>query len=264
MIHLPQNIFPYVKYYKSQYPVKESVGVAICRVNNISKKPELLVVHKRYTYAFADFLHGRYSGNNLNYIKTLFTSMTIEELLDVYSLNFTQMWKRVWLKNKDEEFFNKKNAKFQRTFMSDGGVNLRQLLASIRCIGALWWEIPKGKRNNLNESDLNCAVRETNEETGIPKHYYHILTNSRRVYSHINMNIKYVSIFYTAITVNNYYKLTDNLAIDKIDEVSETAWMSLEELKILDKTRNITGSYTLSQIARKSFKVLKKYLKGTF
>ena len=62
----------------SRIPTKTSIGIILCRKNVNTGRPEVLLAHKRYTYAFADFVHGKYVrsriGSNamLRYIAPLF------------------------------------------------------------------------------------------------------------------------------------------------------------------------------------------------
>ena len=81
-------------------PTKTSVGIILCRKNENTRRPEVLLVHKRYTYAFAEFVHGRYQrgprptaavGPGTSFVTELLDCMSREELLDIYSLNFSQM-----------------------------------------------------------------------------------------------------------------------------------------------------------------------------
>jgi 8-oxo-dGTP pyrophosphatase MutT (NUDIX family) len=94
--------------------------------------------------------------------------MTCEELFDILSLNFEQMWYRIWLTHDNRDLFHKKHARFQSVFMrNDSGAGLRHLCLSARGRGALMWEVPKGRRQSAQEPDLICAVRELREETGL-------------------------------------------------------------------------------------------------
>jgi hypothetical protein len=109
----------------SRISTKTSIGIILCRKNVNTGRPEVLLAHKRYTYAFADFVHGKYvrsrigSNTMLRYIAPLFDHMTREELFDILSLNFEQMWYRIWLTTDNKDLYNKKYAKFQSTFMRD-------------------------------------------------------------------------------------------------------------------------------------------------
>lgn len=178
----------------------------------------------------------------LNTVAELLNGMTREELFDVWSLNFEQIWYRVWLTCENRELFNRKNAKFQSTFMRDGGKGLRQLIAQARANGRTLWEVPKGRRLNAREANVICAVRETHEETDIGKGDYRILPGVRRRVSYVDNKVRYNNIYYIAIAnprLENARGDAGTLAlarsIHQMAEVSEVRWCDIEHLRLLDE-----------------------------
>ncbi len=101
---------------------RESAGLILCRVNPTTQRHEVALVLKRYTYAFSNFLLGAYTAENTEEILALFNKMTLEERTDVWSLNFGQMWFRVWLTSSGEKFA-KKYRKFESCFLRDKGAH---------------------------------------------------------------------------------------------------------------------------------------------
>jgi ADP-ribose pyrophosphatase YjhB (NUDIX family) len=187
-------------------PTRVSLGILLCRVSGATGRPEVLLVHKRYTYAFAEFVHGRYargragSSTALRSAAALVDHMTTEELLDVWSLNFEQMWFRIWLSRDKRDLYNKKHAKFQSTFMrDDGGKALKRTVEQARTRGALLWEVPKGRRLSPREADVLCAVRELREETGVDKSKYRILPGVKRRVSYVSAGTRYTCAYYIAL-----------------------------------------------------------------
>ncbi|VVB70158.1 Uncharacterised protein [uncultured archaeon] len=79
---------------------KNSYGVIICRKNQTTGEIEALLIQRRYTYAFFDFVHGRYS-NNFYSVKRLLSNMTDDEIELVRSLNFDVMFKLFWWQGKE-------------------------------------------------------------------------------------------------------------------------------------------------------------------
>lgn len=241
---------------------KTSVGVILCRKNAISKRLEVLLAHKRYTYAFAEFVHGRYSRNS--YIP--FNEMTLDELFDILSLNFNQMWFRIWLTNTNKELFIKKQSKFYNTFMKDdGGARLKNMIMSSKANGVLLWEVPKGRRINPQESDLMCAIRELNEETGVEKSEYKIIPGIKKKISFINSGIRYNYIYYVAVA--NPRLARANLQgnsiratlrdIAHIGEISEIKWYDIERIRLIDGPHS-----KLESLITPIFKILKQYSRG--
>lgn len=199
---------------KEYYSHKKSYGIACFRYNVYTRKPEILLVQKRYTYCFVEFVLGHYSKDNYARLSYLFNHMTANEKLDILSLNFGVMWYRIWLINpdsfyntfssdieKDSHFisnYHRKKKKFQNTFLSDGGKKLKQLINKSKNIEPIW-EIPKG-RQDKDESYLESAIREFREETGIEKHKYLLLSEINPIiYSYVNMKVKYTNMYYIAL-----------------------------------------------------------------
>ena len=55
--------------YKKKLLKKQSIGIACCRFNPNTNKPEILLVEKRYSYNFQTFVFGYYYNNDKNLTK---------------------------------------------------------------------------------------------------------------------------------------------------------------------------------------------------
>ncbi len=78
-------------------PIKQSIGVAICR-RNTHDIPEILLVKKRYSYNFQSFVFGRHNNNN-NILKKLFNGMTIDEKQLILSGKYELLWYKIFLRH---------------------------------------------------------------------------------------------------------------------------------------------------------------------
>ena len=93
------------------------------------------------------------------------------------------------------------------------------------------WGFPKGRRN-LKESDLNCAKREFEEESGYRSNEYVILDETKsfeEIFSGTN-NIRYKHIYYIGKALND----KTNLNIDKnnfsqFSEIKKINWFTFKE-----------------------------------
>lgn len=239
---------------KADPPVNErvSVGVACCRFT--PNGMEILLVKKRYTYAFNKFVNGRYRSDDRAALIALFDNMTADEKLDILSLNFTQIWYRIWLNNaqKISSFYTAKS-KFENTFVADGGTRLRYLMSKSHKFGTLVWEIPKGRKKSKHESDLQCGLREFTEETTVTKKQIKIMSDSTQ-YSYISDGTKYTFIYYYAlakIPIEPQISLTNKL---QIGEIIEIKWMNLISIQH-------AGDERLTQCVKKIFKFMKRNAK---
>ena len=208
-----------------------SYGVACCRYNPVSGRPEILLICKRSTYAFISFALGKYRYNE---IRKMFNNMTVEEKLDILSLDFRQIWYRAWANSKYRigQFISAK-ARFESQFLMDGGERLKAMIRESSSTHLLW-EIPKGHKKGNGEGDLSCALREFEEETGIKKKYYTLLGTTTYVNSFSDEGVKYVSEYFLAAERYTTKPSVNLGAIDQYGEISDIRWLDLASIKTFD------------------------------
>ena len=229
---------------------KVSYGIALCKYNKLkNNQPEILMVKKRYTYQYFMFVYGYYKKSNIKYLMYLFDNMTFGEKVDILSMNFDNIWYRLWLINIDNinnildksneisynlSYYKCKRDIFNKTFLKDGGALLKKLINN-STNSVTPWEIPKGSAIN-DENHIDCAIREFEEETGISSDNYNILWNvDPVVLSHKDENIVYKSIYYVAYLKSNSNwtpKISFN-NINQINELEQVCWISLNDISFL-------------------------------
>ena len=235
---------------------KKSYGIALCRYNKDKNwQNEILMIKKRYTYHYCSFVLGKYNKHNTKYIQYLFNNMTFHEKVDILSLKFSNMWYRLWLfdpeKNYDigatynkETNFNEmqlnyymsKKYKFESIFLNDGGKRLKRMINNSEN-SVTPWEVPKGNKNQTNETDLDCAKREFEEETGINSNQYIILWNVNPIIvSHEDENTIYKSIYYLAYLKkdSNWIPKIKFNTSDQLNEIEQVRWISFNEIQFLN------------------------------
>lgn len=247
--------------------VKRSYGIIVCRKH--ANNWEVLAVKKRNTYAFVEFILKKHNRNEEKQIMYLLNNMTYDEKVDLLSLNFGQIWHRFQLFNPEEvlnrsmmlspedyEKYKIRKRNFERTFLCDKGKLLRRLIAKSRN-SANTWELPKGRRNGP-EHDLNCAIRETREETGLMPVDYHLLVHEPTLkLVQPTSFVRYESYYYIAIIENHNYtpKFSERLGVGKPSEIAEVQWMTLDKLSIVDT------SDRMYQVAKKALEIVRKKYK---
>ncbi len=250
----------------SAISVKKSYGIILCKINSITNRPETLLVHKRYTYAYSMFIHGKYSKTNvwpkisMSIVGNLLSQMTLEELLDIWSLDFKQMWYRIWLNNCNTELYKRKYTKFYMSFLKqDNGESLRKTIQQIRSFNTLSWEVPKGRQLDSQENNITCAIREIKEETGLNKCDYTILPNVKRYVNYVSLGTRYICTYYIAI-INPSIKYYNNSLlkdVQTISEVSEAKWFDIDKIRLIDDYKK-----HLEALVAPAFKLVKKYVNG--
>lgn len=231
---------------------KISVGIACFRFNK--NKPEVLLVCKRFTYAFNAFVHGNYRDDDES-LRALFNGMTVDEKLDILSFNFSQMWYRIWLGQKTDRtrLYIKAKRRFEDVFMYDDAARarLRQLINQSTNSRRIW-EIPKGRKKSNAEYNVHCAIRELREETGLTKNQYKLFLATRK-YTYMDGDVTYTNIYYPAL-IN--YNISPRISFnnkEQTDEIVDIRWMSIEDIRREDPTGR------LENIIKPLFSYIKKY-----
>jgi 8-oxo-dGTP pyrophosphatase MutT (NUDIX family) len=90
------------------------------------------------------------------------------------------------------------------------------------------WEFPKGRRNFL-EKDLDCALREFEEETGYSKNKIKVIENLMPFEEiFIGSNHKSYKHKYFLAYMNNFMDENNKLSNFQATEVSKLEWKTLE------------------------------------
>ena len=237
-------------YRRCKFPIT-SCGVILYRINPIwetetdeEKKKEIdkfcyLLIQRKDTLGYVEFMRGKYDELNKDYIITLLETMTLGEVENIKKYSFDELWNMLWL-NKNIKQYQTEYDISKRKFtnlMHNKYFIFEKLLEDAEIVYTeKEWGFPKGRRN-LRETDYNCALREFEEETNFKKEDYSILRNIKPVEEifYGSNNIKYKHIYYIAKCINS-----KNLEIDpsnyyQFTEVSNLSWFTLTEA--LEKIR---------------------------
>ncbi len=232
-----------------------SYGIACTRKNTESGNYEVLMIKKRATYSFIDFIRGRYDPMRHYALELMFSGMTINEKILIRTKDFKTIWMYCYgqepSKNSDKLLHAKSLKKFTQLCEYQNGEFLLDLLN--RSTNAeLLWEIPKG-RLGKNESPIDSAIREFEEETGINKSMYQLLFDEGTVeYTFSDGGVKYKYIYYMAIP-NNTQPLRYNFRNEHmLVEVAELKFLPTNAVYEFNNNR-------LYKTIRIIIKKLKKY-----
>lgn len=215
------------------------------------------MVCKRFTYAFSNFVNGIYVSRNDDSVRALFNKMTIEEHLDILSLNFQQLWYRLYLHSETiTRNYAELKFKYDTEFVVDGGVRLRNLISGCSRIQKLW-EIPKGKKHTKLEHDLHCAIREFCEETNMCKKQFTMIVSAPKSVSFEDANVKYTFKYHLALANSTARPLIQVNTLTQIGEIQELRWMTLADIHHV-YCNNATIEYL-----RRAFNFMKRYTRDT-
>jgi 8-oxo-dGTP pyrophosphatase MutT (NUDIX family) len=213
------------------------ISLGVVQFRMIHGKREYLMIRRKDTLGYIDFIRGKYFTHDKKYIINMMKQMTNDEKNKLIKYTFIELWISLW-KNSDlsqssyksEE--NNSSTKFNilKRNIIDGKSEMTLLIDESN-ESETWiypeWGFPKGRRN-FSEKDYDCALREMNEETG-----YNINT-----LIHIKNIIPFEEVFIGSnykIYKHKYYlmymKYNDTLINDNFDtsEVSLMEWKTYEK-----------------------------------
>jgi len=238
-----------------------SSGIICFRKKN--HKVEYLLICRKDTLGFVEFMRGKYPMYHKSYIINLINEMTIQEKNGLLNKSFDELWYALW-----GDFINTKYSTEGKTSKSKfnhikEGVNihntdyfnLKELIGkSNTCWTEPEWGFPKGRREYY-ETDVDCSKREFQEETGISSNKLDMVLNIIP-YEETFMGSNYKTYkhkYYLA-----YMKESDNTSNFQRSEVSNMKWLSYEkslkhirpcntELRnILEKVNILIKDYSLT------------------
>lgn len=243
--------------------IKKSYGIICIRPSK--QGVQMVMVKKATTYHFSEFVSGHYTRHNETHIMKLFNNMTYHEKMDILTLKFQNMWYRVYMSNMDDvlhtnrgcswiNFYLSKKNKFERIFVSDGGKKIRRLIHNAKNASTPW-EFPKGRKDNDKEQDLDTAIREFEEETGISYSNYKILWHiNPYIETYTDFGTTYRNTYYYAEAIGDWnpvYKFYDK---KQVSEVADVRWVSKNDLKYMNLEK-----LTYNRMKKCFNKIIKKY-----
>jgi 8-oxo-dGTP pyrophosphatase MutT (NUDIX family) len=210
-------------------------------------KVKFLLIQRKYTLGYGEFIRGRYVIDNIDGIIFLFQQMTPIEIEKINKHDFDTLWEEFWLdpekKTKFADIYSNAKMNFELLKKSDCShyLNLDFYTTNIT---PTWnnpeWGFPKGRRN-IAENDLDCAIREFEEETGFNKNEYTILNNIEPIVEDLigTNGKKYRHIYYLALTYNDIEPHMENINIDNHEEIGDIGLYTYEESLHLFRTHHV-------------------------
>ena len=210
-----------------------SFGIICYKIENNEIK--YLMIQRKDSLSFMEFIRGKYEINNYEYIKKLLMNMTINERNMLLNKKFEDIWNYVWHQvdinnNKNNREFI--NSKIKFSILNDNNF-LRNYITSINSIyNEQEWGFPKGRRK-MRESDLDCAIREFYEETRITKNDLEIIENIipfEEIFFGTN-GIMYKHLYYIAKLNNLDVNIKiDNTCLEQVREIRAIKWYNFNDV----------------------------------
>jgi len=238
-----------------------SYGIILFR--KIKDEIQYLMIRRKDSFGYIDFMRGKYSPYNIFQLQKIVDEMSILEKTRILAEPFDQLWIQMWgetsnVQYKNEELSSSKKMDLIRNgvIINDENVTLKSIVENSK---TEWneteWEFPKGRRNN-KEKDLECALREFEEETGINKNKINVVENIlpfEEIF--IGTNHKsYKHKYFLAYMEEENEEMAD-LEHYQVTEVSKIEWKTIDKCLETIRPYNLEKKKLITNIN----KVLEEY-----
>jgi len=210
-----------------------SYGIIVCRpsVNGL----QFLMLRRKDSFGYIDFIRGKYSPYNIYQIQNIVDEMSNLEKERILTMPFEELWKNMWGETANvNQFKSEESTSAKKMETIRNRVNVNETIITLKDIieksTTNWieteWEFPKGRRNH-KEKDLECALREFEEETGISQTKITIIENVlpfEEIY--IGTNHKSYKHKYFLAYSNEMKDFLNNF---QVTEVSKLDWKTIDE-----------------------------------
>jgi 8-oxo-dGTP pyrophosphatase MutT (NUDIX family) len=188
-----------------------------------------LMVQRKDTIGFIDFIRGKYPDNELErdkILKIYLEEMTCEERMYLARESFESLWDRLWINKLSLLYLNE----YMEAKKKFSNIRVSDLLDRTEC---RWIEqeygFPKG-RKNIYESNLECAIREFQEETGYTLDQIRIINDRPWEENFVGTNgIRYRHIYYIAEVPMVKEPRISLENVRQSGEISNIGWFTYEQ-----------------------------------
>lgn len=219
-----------------------SYGVIAFRISPVTHQPEYLMIRRKNTLGYMDFVRGKMPLAHKRYLMQMFNQMTVAEKDSLCTLAQTP---HLCEKEKIASLMRGVQSKTGETY------NTVSLIQESNEYG-VWtepeWGFPKGKRNS-HETDYACAVREFNEETGFSVNLFQTITTAEPVEElFIGSNMKTYKHKYIPMFIPYQQSLTLTMGGYQTSEVSAMRWMDYTECMQAIRGYNVEKKNMLTRL----------------
>jgi len=211
-------------FYQCKLPIISN-GIIAFRTTPDGKR-EYLMVRRKETLGFIDFLRGKYSVNNTAYIANMVKQMTADEKQLLLTWEFNDLWKRTWQQNPCKMSGEDATSRDKFNTLKETGT-LASLVNNPE--NPVWlepeWGFPKGRRE-AGETDLECAIREFTEETGlVPEKFVENLIPFEEIF----MGSNHKAYKHKYFVMQMEYTDDCNAVVFDKSEIGEMRWMQFRD-----------------------------------
>jgi len=240
-------------YHRCKKPISSIGVIAFRKKKNEENIFEYLMICRKDTLGFVDFMRGKYPLFNKFYISNIIDEMTLDEKKRLLNNDFKTLWENLWGNFVGCQYRGEEKMSYEKFEKIKDGIttknsnfNLENLIKESK---TQWnqpeWGFPKGRRN-YQENDMNCALREFMEETGFVKGQIKIIQNLmpfEEIFTGSNMK-SYKHKYFVGYIKNSASPINDF----QKSEVSDLKWRTLDKCLEMIRPYNLEKKEVIKSI----------------
>lgn len=217
----------------------------------IFPKTKFLMIQRKDTMGYIDFIRGKYSNADKNVqnklLRTWLDEMIEDEKKNLLHKSFDELWDELWVNKNSKTYKNEyHNAKMKYELL-----DVKSLVSeSSTKYNFQEFGFPKGRRN-MRERNYECAKREFYEETGYDESHYTLIDSYPEIVEEFvgTNGISYKHVYYLV-------QMKDNLPPPKVDannilqigEVQNVGWFTFDECMSLIRPYDVAKQRVLTKV----------------
>lgn len=209
---------------------------------------QILLIRRKDSLGYIEIMRGKYNLEDDITIQDLIDQTTLDERQRLVATSFSQLWKLLWNGQVSRRYqieFDQAKAKMEK--LKESGKLTALIAKSTTHWSEAEWGFPKGRRNS-NEAELNCAFRETFEETGVKRHHLVLVGADPLVEEFVGSNgIRYKHKYWLAEMSPQIEVIMDPQNKEQAKEIGDVRWVTLEDAKKLIRPYNTEKLAVLDQ-----------------
>jgi hypothetical protein len=224
------SLIPLLEDYIMENIKKKFSDIKNSGANLFHKKIKFLMVQRKHSLGYMEFMRGRYNVENVDEIQYLFKQMTPTEIREINGKDFDYLWNMLWDSDPNSTNTIKKKQHYKEYIISKQKFyelkmnNNKILITTKPTFNFNEWGFPKGRRE-IYESDIVCAMREFEEETNYNENEYTVLDELNVIKENLvgTNGINYRHNYFLAIVHNNQISEKEN------KEIADIKFMNIDD-----------------------------------